>query len=368
MAKTSIPELCVTGLGLVTSVGHDHKTACASIRAGLKRAQLLGNYYLPTKKPFEDEDDGYVGGHPVLEGNYDDRTPRMVDLLSMAFHDLSRQEGWEDLLSEPPPFWLALPEKQRHTVDDQAFKDQLDACPAIPFFEEGFRYFQNGHAGMMMALDEAAKAMAKKQFHQVLIAGADSLIGFKDLSRFNRLGRLKTTLNPAGLMPGEAASAIVLETLESARKRKAKIHFQIKSFALATEEKTVLSENPQGGDGFSKALSHLFDHEKNGPHALDTLISDMNGETYKADELSVAWSRTLGKVNGEKNMIFPARCIGDTGAASPGVSFCIAARAMERRYLSYGPSKSSGHALVLASSDTGERGAVVVGQWIKDNG
>ena len=366
MKISNFPELCVTGLGLVTSVGHDHKTACASIRAGLKRSQLLGNYYLFTKKPFEDPDDGYVGGHPVLDGDFNDRTARMAALLSMAFQDLIRQESGRELLAEIPPFWLALPEKERHTVDDLALKNQLKANPAIPFDEAGFRFFQNGHAGMIVALAEAAKAMAMGMFHRVLIAGADSLIGVKDLKRFNRLGRLKTVLNPAGLMPGEAASVIILETLESAIKRKANIHFVVRSFALATEEKTVLSENPQGGDGLSKAISSFFDQGKHAPRSLDALISDMNGEEYRADELSIVYSRVMGKVDGEKNMIFPARCIGDTGAASPGVAFCIASRAMERGYLSREPGKGSGYGLVLASSDTGERGAVLVGRNIND--
>lgn len=365
MKNTNLPELCVTGLGLVTSVGHDHKTACASIRAGLKRSQLLGNYYLFTKKPLEDPDDGYVGGHPVLDGHYDDRDGRMVDLLSMAFLDLSRQENWGDLLAEAP-LWLALPENERHTVDDLALKKQLKDCLAIPWDDEGFRWFQNGHAGMIVALAEAAKAMSMGMFHRVLIAGADSLIGVKDLRRFNRLGRLKTALNPAGFMPGEAASVMVLETLESARQRKANIHFQIRSFALATEEKTVLSGNPQGGDGLSRAISSLLGQEKQAPHSLDALISDMNGETYRADELSIVYSRVMGKVDGEKNMIFPARCIGDTGAASPGVAFCVAARAMERGYLARDSGKGSGNALILASSDTGERGAVLVGRNIND--
>jgi hypothetical protein len=53
--------------------------------------------------------------------------------------------------------------------------------------------------------------------------------------------------------------------------------------------------------------------------------------------------------------------VGDTGAASAGLSLCLAARAMQRGYLSPNPNNEIDNALILASSDTGERAAVLLG-------
>jgi 3-oxoacyl-[acyl-carrier-protein] synthase-1 len=185
MKKTTHPEFCITGLGLTTSVGHDHKTACASMRAGLKRPDKLWNYYLPATTPFEDEDDGYVSGHPVLDGDYDNREERMVKLLAMAFDDLVQDAGGS-ISPEETPLYLALPEKERLMRDDQSILDLIRENTSIPFFEDRFQIFHHGHAGMIMALSHAAQAMKEGQFNRVFIAGTDSLIGFNDLSQIGR--------------------------------------------------------------------------------------------------------------------------------------------------------------------------------------
>lgn len=362
MKKTTHPEFCITGLGLTTSVGHDHKTACASIRAGLKRPDKLWNYYLPATKPFEDEDDGYVTGHPVLDGDYDNREERMVKLLAMAFDDL-KKDGADSILPEGTPLYLALPEKERLAPDDPGFLDLISENTSIPFLEQGFQIFQQGHAGMIMALSHAANAMREGLFSRVFIAATDSLIGFNDLSRFNRLDRLKSSLNPLGFMPGEAASVILLEKTQSALNRNATIKCMVKAFATAMEEKHVLSINPQGGDGLSKAISLVMDQIQENPLIVDTIISDMNGESFRAEEWAMIQARIMNRINGEKNCIFPAICIGDTGAASSGVSFCIAVRAMARGYLSYKTMNPSGIALVLSSSDTETRGAALLSDF-----
>lgn len=362
MKKTTHPEFCITGLGLTTSVGHDHKTACASMRAGLKRPDKLWNYYLSATKPFEDEDDGYVTGHPVLDGDYDNREERMVKLLAMAFDDLM-QDVADSILPEETPLYLALPEKERFTPDDQSLLDLIRENTSIPFFEQGFQMFQKGHAGMIMALSHATKAIREGQFNRVFIAGTDSLIGFNDLSRFNRLDRLKSSLNPVGFMPGEAASVVLLEKTQSALNRKAAVQCMVKAFATAKEENHVLSIRPQGGDGLSKAVSLVMEQAREDTLVVDTVISDMNGESFRAEEWAMIQARVMNKISGEKNRIFPAICIGDTGAASSGVAFCIAARAMARGYLSYETMNPSGIALVLSSSDTETRGAVLLSDF-----
>jgi 3-oxoacyl-[acyl-carrier-protein] synthase-1 len=90
------------------------------------------------------------------------------------------------------------------------------------------------------------------------------------------------------------------------------------------------------------------------------VVSDMNGEAYRSGEWGMIQARYMNGVNGEKNLICPAKNIGDTGAASPGVGVCVAVRAMERGYLIEGSGNRVGQALILSSSDDGERGAMLV--------
>lgn len=353
-------DLCITGLGLVTSVGHDHKTACASIRAGLKRPKKLPRFYVNTNIRFDDPEDGKAVGYPVLDGDYTDIPGRMATLLNMAALDLRQSTGLDEGFMEETPLFLAIPEKERLDLEHQDLKNLIRNHAPMLCFGDDIRVFSQGHSGMIIALQHAAEAIHKKQQPRVLIAGADSLIGFYDLRRYDRAERLKTILNPNGLFPGEAAAILLVESIDAAEKRKAEIRCVIRGLAASMEENPVLSGKETTGTGLSKAISAMMDQEQNQSVDVDTVISDINGETYRFSEWAILQSRSMSRINGEKNTVFPARFIGDTGAASPGVAACIAVRSMERGYISNDPDKRNGSALILSSSDTGERGAVLI--------
>ena len=364
--QTPARELCITGAGLATSVGHDYITACASIRAGLRRSKKLNNYYVESKEGYDDNDDGLVSGHPVLEGDYDDMKSRMFTLLSMALNDLVENAGLDESQMAETPLYLAFPERDRVTIENPEINDLIQTHSHMVFSESGFRTYFNGHAGMIIALSEAAKNIRDGLYNRVLIAGTDSLIGFNDLSRYEKQERLKTILNTDGFNPGEAASAILIEIPETALKRKAGIKCIIRSISTAHEDQPVLSGKLSNGTGLAKAVTGLMDHEKNTPVSAEAVISDMNGEPYRFSEWAMIQPGIMNRITGEKKLIYPARNIGDTGAASSGIALCIAARAMEKGYLSKDPENRAGQAMILSSSDTGERGAVLIGPYKKD--
>lgn len=354
MKKLKRPEHCITAIGLATSVGHDHKTACASIRAGLSRPHLLGNYFLPSDTPFEDEDDGYVAGHPVIEENYDDWEDRVIRLLAMAFGDLMDHPGVQGISLEETPLCLCLAEKERHTVDEPGFISNLSEFLEIRFDETRFRLYQNGHTGMVLALSDAAASLEGGTASRMFIAGGDSLIGYHDLKRFNREGRLKSSLTPAGFMPGEGASVLLLETAAAANKRKAAPLCSVTSMAV----------HKSGGTegGLARAVLGLLERQNGSPLTVDSVISDMDGSEDRASELALTHASILGRIAGGKNAVFPAKSVGNTGAASFGLSCCVATRAMARGYLRKGfdQDHTPGKALVLSSSDQGNHGAVIL--------
>ncbi|MBU1169906.1 MAG: hypothetical protein KKD44_10130 [Proteobacteria bacterium] len=88
----------------------------------------------------------------------------------------------------------------------------------------------------------------------------------------------------------------------------------------------VLSGKSALGDGLSKAIVTLIKKENSDTLSIDSIISDMNGETYRAFEWAVIQPRSMNTIGGEKNLIRPAQSIGDTGAASAGVAICQAAQ------------------------------------------
>jgi 3-oxoacyl-[acyl-carrier-protein] synthase-1 len=355
------PDLCITGLGLVTSVGHDHKIACASLRAGLKRPKILPRFFVNTNVRFDDPEDGKAVGYPVLDGDFTDTSGRIAILLHMAARDLMQHSGLDDHFISETPVFIALPEKERLSLADQDMIDLIIKHSPMFCSEQSIRLFAHGHAGMVIALQQAVEAIKKRQFNRVLIAGADSMIGFYDLRRYDRAERLKTTLNPNGLLPGESAGILLVESKDAAENRNADIRGVIKCLSTTEENNYVLSGKTPTGVGLTRAIAAIMDQEQNQSLEVDTVISDVNGETYRFSEWAIIQSRIMSTLQGEKREVFPARFIGDTGAASPAVAACIAVRSMERGYISSDLKKRTGNVLILSSSDTGERGAMLIG-------
>jgi len=365
-SKRPVPELCITGLGLVTSVGHDHKTACASIRAGLRRSTKLPNYYAPSKKGYDDFEDGLVTGHPVFGDEPENREARIMKLLSMALSDLKKDAGLTEADLKDTGVFLALPETKRCVLAEDDVKDCLLLIDTWPFSEEtAVKLYPLGHAGMLFALSDAAEAIQRGDLTRALVAGADSLINFDDLSRLDDLERLKTKLNTDGLMPGEAASAILMEKTAMAKKRGTPIKSLIRVVSTAHEPEPR-ARGLALGTGLTHALKGILSPDKKAPVSIDAIFSDLNGEPCRFEEWSMVQARIMNHAIGEKELICPAKNVGDTGAASAGLAICLASRAMERGYLSSNPNHDNATALIISSSDTGERAALLLGTYVDE--
>ncbi|MFW6272128.1 MAG: hypothetical protein ACOC1Q_03705 [Desulfosalsimonas sp.] len=157
------PGLCITGLGLMTSVGHDAKTACASIRANLKRPVKLKNFYVGFKRQHEDPDDGLVTGHPVLAGSADDTEDRIFFLLGRVLQDLFNYTGENRALLDNVPVYVSLPEDYRKKTDPDRLQSYLAENPDMLCFScKEIVPFYHGHASMIAALAHAAEAIAEK--------------------------------------------------------------------------------------------------------------------------------------------------------------------------------------------------------------
>ena len=343
--------IAITGLGMVTSVGHDAKTACASIRAGVKRPEKLQNFYAESHKGYDEWEDGLVTGHPVLEGDVDETEERMRRLLGAALGDVADDAGLGE--SDVVPLFLALPEKERALFSDRSMEDYIAENKALfPYIGEVVS-FASGHAAGMMALEQATEAIGAGKCDWALIAGVDSLIGFSNLSRLNEMKRLKTEVNSDGLIPGEAAAVVLVETCSHAERREATIQGLVDAFATGFEPHHCLAGG-RVGSGLSDTVGELLSREENEPVNVRAIVTDLNGEPYRFDEMAMMHARVFSRMGGEKEILCPARSTGDTGAASPCISMCLALRTMARG----GFGKTDCRCLILSSSDSGERGAL----------
>ncbi|SCY20838.1 beta-ketoacyl synthase N-terminal-like domain-containing protein [Desulfoluna spongiiphila] len=353
MKDNSSYSIAITGLGMVSSVGHDVKTACASIRAGVKRPEKLQNFYADSPKGYDEWEDGLVTGHSVLEGDVDDTEGRMCRLLSAAIDDIADDAGLVE--SDDLPLFLALPGKERDLFSDQTMDDYIIGNKALfPHVSEVLS-FPSGHAAGIMALERATEAIGAGKCDRALVAGVDSLIGFSNLSRLNRMNRLKTEMNSNGLIPGEAAAVVLVEDCSKAEQRKAAIQGFVEASATGFESHHCLAGG-HAGSGLSDTVDALFPPEEKNSVAVRAMITDLNGESYRSDEMSMMHARIFSRMGGEKELLCPARSTGDTGAASSCVAMCLAARTMIRG----GFGHTDCRCLILSSSESGERGALLM--------
>ncbi len=174
------------------------------------------------------------------------------------------------------------------------------------------------------------------------------------LDWLGRSGRLKSAENPFGIIPGEAGACFLLESPAGVRRRGATAHAHITGHALASEKNHFFSGKASQGVGLATAVSAALSRAAAPVPFEGTIVSDMNGEPWKAYELGMARVRLADKLGEKAQFVFPCDSFGEVGAASAAVAVCAAARSLRRRYA------RNGSVLVISSSDHGQVGTALL--------
>lgn len=352
--------MLVTALGLMTPVGWDTVTACASIRAGLARPSLLEDFPLGN---IETATDTFPVGHTVT-GLTDGfvllgRWGRLLDGALESLWSSGQVPGPDDA-----GFWQAtasivvmppLVGARMDNADDDEGEAMLlaRACLRGPLARQDTMVLAGGSVGIVPALRKAQALLRARQFSRVLIAAVDSYIDPLSISWLLESRRLKYEDVPAGLQPGEAAACVLLETEPAARERGAAPILRVSGLGEGRDA-SITDEATNVGRGLAGAIeSGLAEAAIKGLFAGD-IISDQNGEAWRAQEFGGACAQLAGRLSPATRTVYPARSLGDVGAASAAVALAVAGRSFARGYA------SSRQALILASSERGESAALVV--------
>ena len=336
----------VTGIGMVTPAGPSAPASCAAIRAGLTRFAELGQITLP----------GDDGAHRPVVGSgvigVTDGTRglgRITRLAALAIRDLL-----ENAALAGAGFYVAVAPAERPGVDPRLKGElgkRIERWCRIKGAAARTQVFQGGHAAMIEALTAALGDLERGAVGAAVVGGVDSLVEPLTLRFLHAEGRLKTPDSPVGLVPGEGAAFLLLETPARARTRGAKALASIEAPSTAVEPVTVASRDPCDGSGLSAAIRGTLSRLDDGGAETGLLLTDLNGEPYRAEELGYAVVRSLSHVKSPFRLFHAADCIGDAGAAASAIAACAGARALHQGY-----ARTRG-ALLCASSDGGLRGA-----------
>ncbi|NMO14361.1 hypothetical protein HPC49_02630 [Pyxidicoccus fallax] len=345
----SSPSLVITGLGMVSAVGADLVGSCAAIRARISRFREVDTF--GTREAHAEGEPRPVVASPVLSERGPDWAVR---LLAQALQDLVRNARLQRrdlaryrlLLSLPDPT-LSPAHAALHSqlVPLLAARTGMVTVPTSAVAP-------GGNAGMLQAVQAVLAAAAQTRWEPCIVAGVDSHLLSEGLARLDRTGRLKSPRNRDGFIPGEGATAVLLERRTEALRRGAAPLASVVCAETAVEPRAIGSGEPSSGEALTRVLRAAC--AAGVPEGHGWVVCDLNGESYRFREWGLVRARLTPQLNGLRRIWHPADCLGDVGASTGGMLLAVAARAFQRGYA------PADRALLWAGSDDGHRTALVL--------
>jgi 3-oxoacyl-[acyl-carrier-protein] synthase-1 len=221
------------------------------------------------------------------------------------------------------------------------------------------RVLSLGKAGIADAIIAAAELLeGRGQFARcpyVVVIGIDSLLTAPAISRLHAQSRLKLPNRNDGLIPGEAAAALLL-SLDAPADRPG-VWIDGVGQGPATDPLTDEGDSPPvRATGLVKAIRQAAASAGCGVSDLDFHVSGVSGEARQFREVALALGRAMERRVDEFDHHPIARGVGETGAAAP-----VLAMAWLSRALLQPATRAPGRkALLHVGNDSGERSALVL--------
>jgi 3-oxoacyl-[acyl-carrier-protein] synthase-1 len=327
---------------MVCPVGLKAPAACAAMRGGIANFRAL-DYWDNAAEPI-------IGAFvPGLEGLK--HHERLIEMLTTAVAECLMQDPDREFDGIPIFVGLSEPERPGSSSMGHSVIPTLEGKLGVRFHPTLSRLVQSGHTAVFEALVMARKLLDEARVRACLICAGDSYLSARSLNWLDQHARLKTADNSDGVIPGEAAAAILVHNkLNSADQ----ISVEVVGLGFANESAHVLSEEPLFAHGLTAATRMALAEASIDMHLVDFRISDVTGESYGFKEQSLTLSRCM-KVRRERQPLWHCSdSIGDTGAAAGACELVVGFTSFLKGYAP-GPC-----ALCFTSSVGGARASAVL--------
>ncbi len=187
--------------------------------------------------------------------------------------------------------------------------------------------------------------MIKHGYQDIVLAGGTessitplSIAGFSNIKALSKSeDKLRASIpfdkERNGFVMGEGAGILILEELEHAKARNAKIYAEIVGYGATSDSYHITSPAP-GGEGGARAMKIAMEEGKAEPEEI-TYINAHGTSTHLNDSCETAAIKTaLGKENARKVMVSSTK--GHTGhllGAAGGVEAIICSKAIEEGFV-----------------------------------
>lgn len=367
--------LQLTSLGLVTAVGDDVVTACASQRAGLTRNTPLDDVWAYDPSELE----ARVVGAPIQGlSNGFVQTGRWVRLALLCLEDLLRHGRLPP--REDAAFWRSTgllwvlpvlsyerfgwPEPEIPRLLERSCAQLVPGLARLPLQQAPDGFLPVGSVGVAHALNTVGSRLGAGPLRRFILLATDSWLDHLSLRHLLDEGRLKTAEKPTGLIPGEAAACVLVEPVVQARERAARVEANILGVATRPAPGVLDPEHPTASRvrmaadiarRLASAVVEVLDLAGGARSFQGDVLLDLNGEDWKARVWGFARQLLAQSLDaGRSKEVFPAISFGDIGAASGVAALCVAARSFTRRYA------RSDRTLICSIADDGASSALLV--------
>ena len=288
---TKLPQpLAITALGAISAVGSNAPQTCTSIRAGLIGASEHSYYVSITKDPGWDEEEPLIAASVPLVDPELDGSERLRELAIPALLELASQAGLKRGDLGESALLVALPsldeDVQRWELPGN-FVDRLCTDTGLGF--KTVHENQSGRTGIFELLAEASRLLAANDHSYCWLLGVDSYLSEHRMTLWDQNWRLRSERNTDGFIPGEAAGALLVETLEHAHARSACTLATIEAMAFADETQPQTSQQASTGTGLCDVLAPVI------PGKIVAVGVANNGNTNR--EFAVARYNTDGSLD-----------------------------------------------------------------------
>jgi 3-oxoacyl-[acyl-carrier-protein] synthase-1 len=346
-------EAVIVGLGLVTAVGATVKETAASVRSSTARfteTAIRDKSFQPVTLAVVPDD-----VLPALTESVDKTsglTSRMRRMIRLVAPVLAEATSSLPSHAPRPGLVLAMPEiETRIPLDGDRFLAAL-ARQDFHFDAAYGSVTQVGRAGGLMAVAQAAELVGSGRVPLMLAGGVDTFRDPYVVATLDMEGRLKSSANSDGFIPGEGAALVLVANRRRAADYGLVPLGVISHTSLGIEPGHLYSSEIYRGDGLASTLTELLMQARLAL-PIQEVFSSMNGESHWAKEWSVAFLRNRSAFVDNHGMHHPADCYGDLGAAAGPAMVSLA-------ITGFGGGVRRSPALVYASSDRGPRAAMLV--------
>lgn len=318
----------IVGAGAQTPVGRSVLAAAAAVRCGISAY---------AEHPFMID----KHGEPMVVGRADwleetlplaDRIVTLaVDAAQEAIFPLSHSSLSAQLpsLRQQISVHLAL---SAETLPDpslrQTILDRFAVGASFPGADTSIAPIAEGHAGGLLALENACRQLHRGEASLCLVGGADSWIDPQRLEAIDIAGRLHSVNNSWGFTPSEGAGFCLITTGAMAHRLGLAPLAELLAVATAQETKLMGTKTVCIGEGLTTAFRGVLDPR----HPVTHSYCDFNGETYRADEYGFAICRTRDGFEDAGSFTAAAECWGDVGVASGPLAVALPLAAWARGY------------------------------------